>query len=102
MFIDKSFNCLCDEALNGDCKQSHTQSAARAVVLEILFIKSGRNLVLSEIGPVRFRYAEEIFSLEWALTHTLKGQTDNCSLGPAVRFSVGITRRSLDTCCVLL
>ncbi len=57
---------------------------------EKLFIKSGRNLVLSEIGRVVFRYAEEIFSLGRELTDTLKDRTHSRSLGRPVRFQVGI------------
>jgi LysR family transcriptional activator of nhaA len=57
---------------------------------EKLFLKSGRNLVLSEIGRVVFRYAEEIFSLGRELTDTLKDRTHNRSLGRPVRFQVGI------------
>jgi LysR family transcriptional activator of nhaA len=57
---------------------------------EKLFLKSGRHLVLSEIGRVVFRYAEEIFSLGRELTDTLKGRTQDRSLGRPVRFHVGI------------
>ncbi|MBF8258443.1 MAG: nhaR [Actinobacteria bacterium] len=41
---------------------------------EKLFARSGRNLVLTEVGRVVFRYAEEIFSLGRELTDTLKGR----------------------------
>lgn len=57
---------------------------------EKLFMKSGRNLVLTEIGRVVFRYAEEIFSLGRELTDTLKGRTSARSVGRPVRFLVGI------------
>jgi len=57
---------------------------------EKLFAKSGRNLVLTEIGRVVFRYAEEIFTLGRELTETLKGRASNRVLGRPVRFLVGI------------
>jgi LysR family transcriptional activator of nhaA len=57
---------------------------------EKLFLKSGRNLVLTEIGRVVFRYAEEIFSLGRELTDTLKGRTSSRSPSRPVRFLVGI------------
>lgn len=57
---------------------------------EKLFIKSGRNLVLSEIGRVVFRYAEEIFSLGRELTDTLKGRLGERLPSRPVRFHVGI------------
>jgi LysR family transcriptional activator of nhaA len=41
---------------------------------EKLFARSGRNLVLTEVGRVVFRYAEDIFSLGRELTDTLKGR----------------------------
>lgn len=53
---------------------------------EKLFTRSGRNLVLTEVGRVVFRYADEIFSLGRELTDTLKGQPR----GRPVRFVVGI------------
>lgn len=57
---------------------------------EKLFVKSGRHLVLTEIGRVVFRYAEEIFTLGRELTDTLKGHTSNRAQGRPVRFLVGI------------
>lgn len=57
---------------------------------EKLFAKSGRNLVLTEIGRVVFRYAEEIFSLGRELTDTLKGRLSTRSPSRPVRFLVGI------------
>lgn len=57
---------------------------------EKLFAKSGRNLVLTEIGRVVFRYAEEIFSLGRELTDTLKGRSSTRSRNRPVRFLVGI------------
>lgn len=41
---------------------------------EKLFTRSGRRLVLTEIGRVAFRYAEEIFTLGRELQDTLKGR----------------------------
>ena len=57
---------------------------------EKLFLKSGRNLVLTEIGRVVFRYAEEIFSLGRELTDTIKGRTSSRSQSRPIRFLVGI------------
>ena len=41
---------------------------------EKLFARAGRNLVLTEMGQVVFRYAEEIFTLGRELTETLRGR----------------------------
>jgi LysR family transcriptional activator of nhaA len=40
-----------------------------------LFVRSGRNLVLSDIGAVAFRYADEIFNLGGELQHALAGRS---------------------------
>jgi LysR family transcriptional regulator, transcriptional activator of nhaA len=53
---------------------------------EKLFARTGRNITLTEMGRVVFRYADEIFSLGRELTDTLKGR----SVGRPVRFTVGI------------
>lgn len=53
---------------------------------EKLFARSGRNLVLTEVGRVVFRYAEEIFSLGRELTDTLKGRPS----GRPPRLLVGV------------
>src|SRR5919198_1525524 len=52
---------------------------------EQLFVRSGRNLVLSEVGRVVFRYAEEIFSLGRELTDTLRDRTANRARDRPVR-----------------
>ncbi|MGE0681152.1 MAG: transcriptional activator NhaR [Candidatus Binatia bacterium] len=57
---------------------------------EKLFAKSGRHLILTEIGRVVFRYAEEIFTLGHELTDTLKGRASSRAQGRPVRFLVGI------------
>lgn len=57
---------------------------------EKLFTKTGRHLVLTEIGRVVFRYAEEIFTLGRELTDTLKGRASSRTQGRPVRFLVGI------------
>ena len=41
---------------------------------EKLFSRVGRRLVLTDVGKVAYRYAEEIFSLGRELTNTLKGR----------------------------
>ena len=40
---------------------------------EKLFFRTGRKLVLTDVGKVVYRYADEIFSLGRELTNTLKG-----------------------------
>ena len=40
---------------------------------EKLFERAGRNLVLTDVGKLTYRYAEEIFTLGKELTNTLKG-----------------------------
>lgn len=53
---------------------------------EKLFTRTGRNLTLTEMGRVVFRYADEIFSLGRELTDVVKRR----STGRPVRFVVGI------------
>jgi LysR family transcriptional activator of nhaA len=53
---------------------------------ERLFQRAGRNLVLTEVGSVVYRYAEEIFGLGRELQETLKGRP----AGGPVRFVVGV------------
>jgi LysR family transcriptional activator of nhaA len=53
---------------------------------EKLFIKVGRRLVLTEMGRVVYRYAEEIFTLGREMVDTVKGR----ATGQPVRLSVGI------------
>jgi LysR family transcriptional regulator, transcriptional activator of nhaA len=77
------------------CKQLHlTQPTISAQLRaleeslgEKLFLRSGRSLVLTEVGRLVYRYAEEIFALGRELTDTLKGRPS----GRPVRFTVGIT-----------
>jgi LysR family transcriptional activator of nhaA len=76
------------------CKQLHlTQPTISAQLRaleeylgEQLFLRSGRSLVLTEIGRLVYRYAEEIFTLGRELTDTLKGRPS----GRPMRFTVGI------------
>jgi LysR family transcriptional activator of nhaA len=51
-----------------------------------LFRRVGRNLELSELGQVVFRYADEIFALGLELLDTVKGR----SVAGPLRFEVGI------------
>ena len=53
---------------------------------EKLFLRTGRNLVLTDVGTVVYRYAEEIFGLGRELQETLKGRP----AGGPVRFVVGV------------
>ncbi len=50
-----------------------------------LFTRRGRNLVLTEVGRLAYRYADEIFSLGRELVDTLKGRAS----GRAMRLVVG-------------
>lgn len=53
---------------------------------EKLFERTGRRLVLTDVGRVVFRYADEIFSLGRELQDTLKGRPT----GRPIRFTVGV------------
>ncbi|MEW5977821.1 MAG: transcriptional activator NhaR [Acidobacteriota bacterium] len=53
---------------------------------EKLFRRVGRNLVLTDVGQVVYRYADEIFSLGSELVDTLKGRP----VGRPLRLAVGI------------
>lgn len=53
---------------------------------EKLFRKAGRHLILTDMGRIVFRYAEEIFSLGRELTGALKGRAH----GRAARLTVGV------------
>ena len=53
---------------------------------EKLFLRKGRHLVLTEIGQVVFRHAEDIFSIGQDLMNTVKGRGS----GRALRLTVGI------------
>lgn len=54
---------------------------------EQLFQKSGRRLVLTEMGHVAYRYAQEIFSLGRELTDTMKGRPT----GHPLRLRIGVS-----------
>jgi LysR family transcriptional activator of nhaA len=53
---------------------------------EKLFVRQGRNLVLSDVGRVVYRYAEEIFALGQEMTDALRGRPG----GRPLRLVVGI------------
>jgi LysR family transcriptional activator of nhaA len=53
---------------------------------EKLFVRRGRQLVLTEAGRVAFRYADEIFSLGQEFVDTLQGRRS----GKALRLVVGV------------
>lgn len=53
---------------------------------EKLFQRSGRNLVLTEVGRLVFRYADEIFTTGRELQETLAGRPS----GRPARFTVGV------------
>lgn len=53
---------------------------------ERLFARSGRNLVLTDVGRLVYRYADEIFTLGRELQQTLAGHPG----GQLVRFTVGV------------
>jgi LysR family transcriptional activator of nhaA len=54
---------------------------------EKLFARKGRNLELTDMGRVAFRYADEIFALGRELTDTLKGQAS----GRPIQLVVGLS-----------
>src|SRR5437867_2894769 len=54
---------------------------------EKLFARAGRRLVLTEVGQLVYRYADEIFGLGRELTDVLKGRPQ----GRPVRLLVGIS-----------
>jgi LysR family transcriptional regulator, transcriptional activator of nhaA len=60
--------------------------ALEVTLNEKLFQRAGRNLVLTEVGTVVYRYAEEIFGLGRELQETLKGHP----AGGPMRFVVGV------------
>src|SRR5512141_3398877 len=57
------------------------------VLGEKLFDKKGRNLGLTEMGRVVFRYADEIFSLGQELLGTVKGRAS----GRPIRVVIGVS-----------
>lgn len=74
-------------------KLSLTQPTISAQIHELenalgekLFTRIGRNLVLTDVGRVVFRYADEIFSLGRELIDTIKGRPT----GLPIRFMVGV------------
>jgi LysR family transcriptional regulator, transcriptional activator of nhaA len=77
------------------CKQLHLAQPTISAQLrsledhlgEKLFLRSGRRLVMTEIGRLVYGYADEIFTLGRELTDTLKGRPS----GRPIRFTVGIT-----------
>lgn len=57
------------------------------VLHEKLFVRRGRNLVLTDVGRVVFRYADEIFSIGRELMDTVKGR----ATGRPIRLVVGVS-----------
>jgi LysR family transcriptional regulator, transcriptional activator of nhaA len=57
------------------------------VLGEKLFTRRGRNLVMTEVGRVAFRYADEIFSLGREFLDTVKGR----ATGKPIRLVVGLS-----------
>ncbi len=53
---------------------------------EKLFLRKGRHLILTEMGRIVFKHAEDIFSIGQDLMNTVKGR----SIGHAARLTVGI------------
>ena len=60
------------------CEELHLSQPALSAQLRVLeesldeklFTRAGRNLVLTDVGRVAFRYADDIFSLGQELTNT--------------------------------
>jgi LysR family transcriptional activator of nhaA len=67
---------------------------------ERLFARRGRHLVLTEVGRIAFRYADEMFSLGRELLHTLKGRPSDrpmrLIIGVADVLPKEVVRRLLD------
>lgn len=76
----------CDELLLTQPTISAQLRLLENALGEKLFARAGRNLVLTEVGHVVFRSADEIFTVGRELTDTLKGR----SPGRPVRFVVGV------------
>jgi LysR family transcriptional activator of nhaA len=57
------------------------------VLGEKLFARKGRNLVLTEVGRMTFRYADDIFALGRDLVDTIKGRAS----GRPIRLVVGLS-----------
>jgi LysR family transcriptional activator of nhaA len=57
------------------------------VLGEKLFVRSGRNLALTDSGRIAFRYADEIFALGQEFQDTLKGR----ATGQPLRLVVGVS-----------
>ena len=57
------------------------------VLGEKLFVRKGRDLALTEVGQVAFRYASDIFSLGQEFLDTVKGR----STGQPIRLVVGVS-----------
>ena len=57
-----------------------------AAIGESLFQRSGRRLVLTEVGKVTFRYADEIFAMGNELLETLRGHPT----GRPLRLQIGV------------
>ncbi|RIK97378.1 MAG: transcriptional activator NhaR [Proteobacteria bacterium] len=72
---------------------------------EKLFQRSGRHLVLTEMGRVVYRYADEIFTIGRELTDTLRGRPTGrpgkLSIGVADVVPKGITHRLLEVALTL-
>jgi LysR family transcriptional activator of nhaA len=60
--------------------------ALEASLGEKLFTKVGRNLALTEMGRVVYRYSEEIFTLGREMVDTVKGRSD----GRPLKLDVGV------------
>ena len=60
---------------------------------EKLFAKRGRNLVLTEVGQLVFRYADEIFTVGRELQATLAGGSTSTARPPLCPASVSCSSR---------
>ena len=74
-------------------KELHVSSPAISAQLrsleenlgEKLFVRSGRNLIMTEVGRVVFSYSEEIFALGRELTQTVKNRPTGRAAAPGGR-----------------
>lgn len=89
------WNVAREESITRACEKLHlaqpTISGQLAVfeqsIGKKLFHKSGRKLLLTDMGRVVYHYAEEIFTLGHELNNTLKGRTS----GAGLRLVVGVS-----------
>jgi len=81
-----SISKACEELRLAQPTVSAQLRALEGALGEKLFVRSGRQLALTEMGRIVLRYAEDIFSLGQDLLNTVKGRGS----GKPIRLAVGI------------